>query len=169
MLPTNANSFSGLNAAGSPDWRRPTAGKVKGIRILMGYLLRMEKKNGVNLNKPSALNPKPIREPYRKPTKSLIFASTSKTQGQSAQRGGWQDPGIQPFPQGHSGTKQWLLNSKSLGTAVPALKLYYQRIKIHQVENGCSSTKVVLPKNGIHQVAGNDRSSIKVALPENAV
>ena len=33
-------------------------------------------------------------------------------------------------------------------TAVPVLKLYYQRTKIHQVaENGRSSTKVVLPEN----------------------
>ena len=39
-------------------------------------------------------------------------------------------------------------SDRSPRTAVPVLKLYYQRTKIHQVaENGRSSTQVVLPEN----------------------
>ena len=54
-------------------------------------------------------------------------------------------------------------------TAVPALKLYYQRTKIQPAAgDGRSSAKVVLPENDNPQpAAGDGRSSTKVVLPEN--
>ena len=54
---------------------------------------------------------------------------------------------------------------KSPGTAVPVLKLYYQRTKSHQVaENGCSSIEVALPESEIHQVALSELGFTKVGI-----
>ena len=53
---------------------------------------------------------------------------------------------------------------------VPVLKLYFQRTIIQPAAgDGRSSTKVVLPENGIQLAAGDGRSSTKVVLEnENA-
>ena len=63
-------------------------------------------------------------------------------------------------------------SSQPPATAVPVLKLYYQRTKIQPAAaDGRSSTKVVLPENenpaSRQPAAADGRSSTRVLLPEN--